>query len=120
TTAAGYVNYMRDNVASCVGDWNDMLNGVVYKRRDLQADFSAELALADKPADLVERLNAKLMYGSMPAELKGEIVATVGKLPVRALNAGNSNQKQVDDDKRKRVNAALFLTLVSPEYQVQP
>ncbi|MEO6030520.1 MAG: DUF1800 domain-containing protein, partial [Burkholderiaceae bacterium] len=98
TTAAGYVNYMRDNVASGVGDWNDTLNGVVYKRRDLHADFSAELALADNPADLVERLNAKLMFGSMPADLKGEIVATVGKLPVRALNAGNSNQKQVDDD----------------------
>ena len=120
TTAAGYVNYMRDNVAYGVGDWNDTINGVAYKRRDLQGDFSAELALADKPADLVARIDAKLMYGSMPAELRNEIVTTVGKLSLRALNAAKTNQKQVDDDRRNRVNAALFLTLVSPEFQVQP
>ena len=46
TTAAGYVNYMRDNVAQR----RRRLATARPSRRDLQADFAAELALADQPA----------------------------------------------------------------------
>jgi hypothetical protein len=35
------------------------------------------------------------------------------------LNATGSNQKQVADARRARVNAAIFLAVISPEYQVQ-
>jgi hypothetical protein len=35
------------------------------------------------------------------------------------LNSTGSNQKQVDDARRNRVNAAIFLALISPEFQVQ-
>jgi uncharacterized protein (DUF1800 family) len=113
TSASGYVNYMRDNVAQGVGQFN----GGSLNRRDLQPDFGAELALADKPAELVDRLNAKLTYGTMPAELKAEIQGAVEKMLIPALTP--TNQKQVDDAKRARVNAAIFLTLVSPEFQIQ-
>jgi uncharacterized protein (DUF1800 family) len=113
TSASGYVNYMRDNVAQGVGQFA----GGSLNRRDLQPDFGAELALADKPAELVDRLNAKLTYGTMPAELKAEIQGAVEKMLIPALTP--TNQKQVDDAKRARVNAAVFLTLVSPEFQIQ-
>ncbi len=46
TTAAGYVNFMRDNIAQGVGQLGTARS---LSRRDLQADFSAELALADQP-----------------------------------------------------------------------
>jgi len=88
-------------------------------RRDLQADFSAEIALADQPAALVERVNAKLMGGSMPAELKAEIQGAIEKMAIPLLNITGSNQKQVTDAKRARVNATIFLAVISPEYQVQ-
>jgi uncharacterized protein (DUF1800 family) len=114
TTAAGYVNFMRDNIAQGVGQWNNTTS-----RRDLQADFSAELALAEQPAALVERLNAKLLYGGMPAELKAEIQGAVEKMTIPVLNSAASNQKQVNDALRGRVNAAIFLAVVSPEFQVQ-
>jgi hypothetical protein len=115
TSAAGYVNYMRDVVSRGAG-----LNpGAPTNRPDIQLDFSAELALADKPtvatpSDLVDRINAKLMYGTMPAALKTQIVAAVGTIIIPA-----SPQTSIDTAKRTRVNTALFLTLVSPEFQVQ-
>jgi uncharacterized protein (DUF1800 family) len=119
TTAAGYVNFMRDNIASGVGQFNNTVNGVALNRRDLQADFSAEIALADQPAALVERINGKLMGGSMPAELKAEIQGAIEKISIPVLNTTGSNQKQVTDAKRARVNATIFLAVISPEYQVQ-
>ena len=119
TTAAGYVNYMRDNVASGVGASNGTINGSVFNRRDLQPNFSAELALADKPSDLVDRMSARLMAGGMPAALKTEIQGAVEKIVIPALNATASNQAAIDSAKRNRVNAAVFLTLVSPEFQTQ-
>jgi uncharacterized protein (DUF1800 family) len=119
TTAAGYVNFMRDNIASGVGYWNATVAGVVRNRRDIQADWSAELALADQPAELVERLNAKLLYGQMPAALKAEIQATTEKIVIPVLNSSGSNQNAIDNAKRTRVQAAVFLSVISPEYAVQ-
>ena len=120
TTAAGYVNYMRDNVSSGVGASATVtVNGVSVTRRDLQPDFSAELALADKPADLVELLNTKLTYGGMPDALKTEIRTAVESIAIPVLNSTGSNQAAIDTAKRNRVNAAVFLTVVSPEFQVQ-
>ena len=119
TTAAGYVNYMRDGISGGVGAYNGTVNGVVRNRRDLQADFSAELALASDSSALTDRMNAKLMYGTMPAALKAEIVGALDKLVIPALNAGGTNQAAIDTAKRNRVNAAIFLTVVSPEFQVQ-
>jgi uncharacterized protein (DUF1800 family) len=114
TSAAGYVNYMRDNVAQGVGQWNSSTS-----RRDLQADFSAELALAEQPPVLIDRINARLMGGTMPEALKIEIQGAVEKMTIPVLNTTGSNQKQVNDARRNRVNAAIFLALISPEYQVQ-
>jgi uncharacterized protein (DUF1800 family) len=114
TTAAGYVNFMRDNIAQGVGQWNNATS-----RRDLQYDFQAEIALAEQPAALVERINAKLLYGGMPAELKTEIQGAIEKMAIPALKADASNQKQVNDAKRARVNATIFLAVISPEFQIQ-
>lgn len=114
TTVAGYVNYMRDNIASGVGQWNSSTN-----RRDLQADFAAEIALAEQPAALVDRVAGRLMPAGMPAELKSEVLAAIEKMAIPALRSDGANQKQVNDAKRARVNAAIFLIVISPEYQVQ-
>ena len=122
TTAAGWVNTMRDNVALGVGQTNTTLNGVVLNRRDIQPDFTAELALAADPVALVERVATRLMYGTQTtagAALKLEISTAVGGLLIPALNAAGSNQAAIDTAKRTRVNAAVLLVLASPEFQVQ-
>jgi Protein of unknown function (DUF1800) len=119
TAAAGYVNFMRDNISLGVGATNATVNGAALNRRDVRLNFSAELPLATKPAELVERMNAKLMYGTMPDALKAEIEGAVGKIVVPTLAANASNQAQVDTAKKNRVYAAAFLTVISPEFQVQ-
>ncbi len=112
TTVAGYANFMRDNVASGVGSLNTALN-----RREMQGDFTAELALAATPTELVALVNRKLMFGSMPAALATEVEGAVGSTAIPA--ATGSNQAAIDAARRTRVNTAIFLTLVSPEFQVQ-
>jgi len=119
TTVSGYVNFMRDALQYGVGHSNGTINGVAYNRRDLQPDFTAELALADQPAQLLDRLDGKLMAGAMPAALKAEIQGAIEKIAIPALNASGTNQAQVDAARRTRVNAAVLLTVVSPEFLVQ-
>jgi uncharacterized protein (DUF1800 family) len=112
TTVAGYANFMRDNVSAGVGAFNSALN-----RREMQGDFTAELGLADRAPELVALANRKLMFGTMPAALASEIEAAVASIAI-PVSTG-SNQAAIDNAKRNRVNAALFLTLVSPEFQIQ-
>jgi hypothetical protein len=69
------------------------------------------------PAALVERVTTKLTYGTAPAALKTEITTAISAITIPA--ATGSNQTQIDNAKRNRVNAAVLLTLVSPEFQVQ-
>ncbi|MDO9091777.1 MAG: DUF1800 domain-containing protein [Rubrivivax sp.] len=120
TSVAGYVNFMRDNIASGVGQVNGVVDGVTRNRRDLQGDYSAELALAANATDLVDRVLAKLVVGPVPTALRTELIDTVGRINIPTLNATFSNQSSVDNAKRARVNSAILLTVVSPEFQVQP
>jgi uncharacterized protein (DUF1800 family) len=114
TSVAGYVNYMRDNLAGGVGHFN---NG--FNRRDLQGDYSAELALAETPAELVEYVAFKLTYGSAPKALKTEIIDAISKITLPALESGGGNQAVIDNARRLRVCVAVLLVLASPEFQVQ-
>ena len=63
-SVAGYMNYMRGLVT-------------IDTSRDIQQDYTAELALADKPAELVERMNLLLFAGTMPDALRAQLVAAV-------------------------------------------
>jgi uncharacterized protein (DUF1800 family) len=114
TSAAGYVNVIRDAISSGVGATTSASGA---SRRDLQPDFAAELALADQPGALVDRVNAKLLYGAMPADLKAEIQGAIEKIVIPAPTA--SNAAQIATAKRNRVNAAIFLAMVSPDFLVQ-
>lgn len=118
TTAAIYANQVRDLSIYGWGFMNTQINGVTYNRRDMQTPFTAEKALADRPAELVASINARLMNGSMPAGLRDEIQATLEKIPLPALMASGANEKYVSEARRARVNAAILLALASPEYQV--
>jgi uncharacterized protein (DUF1800 family) len=119
TTAAGFVNYMRDNIGSGVGATNGTVGGVVLNRRDIQPDFSAELALATDPAALVARVAGKLTYGNLGAAAQADIVTAVTSIGIPVLNTGGTNQAAIDTAKRNRVNAAILLALATPEFQVQ-
>jgi uncharacterized protein (DUF1800 family) len=78
-------------------------------------DASSLLTLADYPAKLVEDVNQHLMYGTMSAGLKAEIVSTVAQLDYLP----KTDPKQVLGTRQHRVWTALLLTMVSPEFQIQ-
>lgn len=114
TTAAGYVNYIRDTISNGAGS---TVNVTGTSRRDIQPDFSAEIALADQPSTLVDRIADKLMAGAMPPALKAEIQGAIEKIAIPAPTT--TNTAQVAAARRTRVNAAIFLAMVAPEFQVQ-
>ena len=108
-SVAGYLNYMRGWVG-------------VNTARDVQQNFSAELALADNADNLVQRVNMLLMSGQMPDALRTQIAAAVNgrTIPAAVMNAGTvTNQVAIDSAKRDRTSIAVFLTLASPDYLIQ-
>lgn len=117
TTAAGFVNTMRDNISAGVGANNGTVNGVVRNRRDVQPDFSAELALATDVPGLVARVAERLSYGNLGAAAQSDIATAVATIAIPA--ATGSNQAAIDTAKRNRVNAAVLLVIATPEFQVQ-
>lgn len=110
TSAAGWVNYTRDGLASGFGQSS---NG----RRDLQRDWSEQTALAASPTDLVTHLAERLAPGRFSAALQADVATAAASIAIPAPNG--SNQTAIDTAKRSRVNAALLLLLATPEYALQ-
>ncbi len=113
TSAAGYVNTMRDAI-----DWGlgwDAIND----RTDMTVDIAAWRALADQPTELVDRVAAKLLYVPMPAELKQDVLGAVQSITIPAPDGTTGTQNWINTLKDRRVKIAMFLLVVSPEYLVQ-
>ncbi len=119
TSVSGWVNCMRDNLSSGVGQYNGTIGTTTFNRRDLQRDWSTQTALAATPDLLVASVTDKLLYGLAGTDLKAQIAAAIAKIAIPALNATGSNLAAVDAAKRARVNAALLMTLASPEFLTQ-
>jgi uncharacterized protein (DUF1800 family) len=97
TTVAGYLNFIRGAIQNGVGSTS---NGV----RDIQPNYTSELALAGNPDALVDRV-VLLLSGAISDSTRTRIrdaVATVSST-----------------DARNRVNLAVFLVMASPEYIFQ-
>ena len=114
TSAAGWVNFMRDNLSSGVGQFNGTVNNVVLNRRDMQRDWSLEMALAPRSVELATYVTERLLYGQQVDALRTEITNAVNTITIPA-----TNQTAIDAAKRNRINAAVLLTLASPEFLTQ-
>jgi uncharacterized protein (DUF1800 family) len=101
-SVAGYLNYLRTT-------WLTVSAG-----RDIQLDFSKEMALASNAGALVDRMSTLLMGGRMPAAVRTSIVAAVNGRTIPTSNATN-----IENAKRDRVFIAIFLTMGSPDYLIQ-
>ena len=119
TSAAGYVNFMTRFLWSGTGR-NGMDNRAA--KADVQLDYNLNpgspwLAMTDKPAELVEELNQRLMYGTMPSALKTEIVQAITALDFKSQLMATT--QEIIDTRQHRLWSALLLTVASPEFQVQ-
>lgn len=116
SSVAGYANYMMGVVSKGAGLRVTTPAGT---RPDLQPDYSAEMLLADKPADLVQSVLNRLLPSTAPVALSSEITAAVSSITIPALNKTGSNTKAIETAKRNRVHTAVLLAVVSPEFVVQ-
>lgn len=103
TSVVGYLNFMRDAIPNGTGS-----------SRDIKPDYTNELALADTPDKLVDRVNLLLMGNQMSAVLRSQIIAAVSSVAISATNATSAATAR-----KNRVCLAIFLAMASPEYIVQ-
>jgi len=99
TTVTSFANFMRRRIEATRPD------------RTFMPRYTAELALADRPDALVDRLNLLLTAGGMSPEARAEAAAAVASVPMLANDDAGS--------RRRRVNAAMHLIVLSPDYYVQ-
>ncbi|GAB4218065.1 MAG: DUF1800 family protein [Rhodoferax sp.] len=95
TTVTGYANFVVNLVERGFG-WNETR---------LVPDYSAELALADDPIALLNRLDKVLLAGQLSPETRGTVLAALGSLPA--------------SNPAKRVQTAVALLMLSPDFMVQ-
>jgi uncharacterized protein (DUF1800 family) len=106
----GYYEFMRQAVDQGVGS-----NAPAPATgRDIRTTYAAEVALADKPDQLVERMNSILMYGQMSATMKAALTGAVNSVTIPS--GANVTQAQIDTAKLNRVKIATYLTVASPEF----
>jgi uncharacterized protein (DUF1800 family) len=120
TTVAGYANTMRlwvDGGAGSAGHDGKSTKGPDVKPAYLTDANNNLIKLADQPAALVETVNQRLLYGTMPPEMKTQIVSAISKIIIPAANG--TNQTVIATARKNRLKSAIYLTLLSPEFVVQ-
>ena len=95
-SAVGYLNFMFDFISRETGDFTVI------------PDFSDEVALADTPNAMLDRIDLELTGGALTDQTREAILDTVNALPIRE----NNN----DRDRLSRVRLAVMMTVASPEY----
>jgi uncharacterized protein (DUF1800 family) len=103
TTVVGYLNYMQNAIGSNAQGGPDVFS-----------NYSAELALAATPDQLLDRINLLLMAGEMNGTLQSQILAAVSSIPIPT-----GNQNAINAALLARVETAIYLTMASPDYTAQ-
>ena len=99
TSATGYANYMRNNIQN------------INLTSTFLPSYQAEIALADRPDALVDRLSLLMTGGALSAADRQRIVAAVNAISIRPDRPG--------EDYRNRVNLAMLMIVLSSEFMVQ-
>ena len=120
-SVAGYMNYIRSWIT-------------VNTTRDLRQDYTAELALAETPSALMDRMNLLLFSGQMTDTLRTQITAAVTSRAIPAAvyptpippasgasapAATPTNLAAINSAKLDRVYLAVYLSMSSPDYLIQ-
>jgi hypothetical protein len=102
TSVVGYANFMRSAVQSGLGSGSP---------RDIQPNYSAELALADNADALIDRVDLLLTARMMSPGTRDLIRASVNSVTIPATNQTTARQN--------RVNIAVLFAFASSDYLVQ-
>ena len=99
SSVAGYINYMEGNIQLGIGS---------NTPRDVQPDYSAEIAIANDAGALVDRIALLLVAGNLSASARSDIVSAVNGIAATS-----------DANRLNRVRLAILLTMASNDYLVQ-
>jgi len=116
TSVAGYANFMLAGVQNGVGPRGPDNQGT---RPDMQPDYGGEMALAEDPPALVRQVFDKLLPMAPSAALRAEVLHAVQDHTMPPQRPDDSNAVARENAKKRRVQTAILLTLVSPEFLVQ-
>lgn len=105
-TTAGYINTMQTAITGGIG-----------ASSDVRSALTNEVAVANDPAALADRMNLLLTYGSMSSTMRQRLIDAITSVTVPA--ATGTNQAAIDAALLNRARLAVFLTMTSPEYLVQ-
>jgi uncharacterized protein (DUF1800 family) len=106
TSVAGYLNFMRGVLTNGAGV-DDPKTG----NNNIQANYSAELGMADNPDTLVDHLNLVLTANNLSSSARNLIRDSVAAISISG--------SQADAGKLNRVRLAIFMTMAAPDYLVQ-
>lgn len=107
-TVAGYLNTMQSVIDVGIGRVPAGGSG-----RDVRSAYAAEVALADDPGALVDRMDLLLLNGRMSPVLRQRIVEAVSAITLPASGPARTTALS------NRSKLAIYMTMASPEYLVQ-
>ena len=101
TSTLGYVDFMTRYVFDTAPEDDD--------RNTWAPDYSDEITLADDPAALADHLNELLVGGRMEQATRDDIAAVVQAIPI--------GTDEPDEDRLRRVQAAVMVAINAPSYR---
>lgn len=103
STVVGYINFLQDSIGA------DGTSGP-----DVFASYAAEINLANTPDQLLNRINLLLMAGQMNSTLYNQILTAIEAIPIPT-----GDQNAINAALLNRVQAAIYLTVASPDFAAQ-
>lgn len=103
TSVLGFANFVAQILDGGLGEWNATLS-----RPDVLFDFGTWTSLASNPAGLVDAVSDRLLGRALSEAIRAEAISALEAMP------GTSAYH-----KRQRIQAAILLVAVSPDFSVQ-
>lgn len=99
----GYANFVAQILESGWGEWNASLS-----RADILFDFNSWTHLATNPSALIDALATRLIGRTLAEPARAPAITALGAMP-----SASAYQK------RQRIQAAILMVAVSPDFSVQ-
>jgi uncharacterized protein (DUF1800 family) len=103
TTVLGYANFLSNILERGWGEWGSSRN-----RFDIQFDYGSWMPLATQPAELIDVTAQRLLGRKLPGEARTPAISAITAMP-----------SGTDAQKRQRVQAAVLMVAVSPDFLIQ-
>ena len=104
--AIGYANFMLQFVFNTSPTRTEAVDSFA-------PDYTDEIALADKPAELADHLSDLLLGGRMSPQTKARIIFVLDEIPIRDTAA------EADEDKLTRASVAIYMAVTSPAFALE-